>query len=97
MEWLSRDVTGWGAFASLAFLVVVGFITERFVSRRAHDRDLREAAAALLLALAGKDELIAFFREAHKIEQARNEVLAGGLVQIVTDIRAAVLDPNRPR
>ena len=95
MNWLGSNPTGWGAFGALAFLVVVGFITERFVARRAHDRDLREADAAMARALADKDELVAFFREAHKIERERNDVLAGGLMTMMTETRNAVLGQNR--
>lgn len=85
MQWLSADVTGWGAFASLALFFIYALVRERIVLPKSADR-LLEA----------ERDRADFYKAAVDIERQRNDVLVGGLVDIVKEIRAAVSDPKRP-
>lgn len=95
MGFLDSQVTGWGAFGSLAALFVTWLLLERIVPRRSLDRQLKGRDEAMARALAEKQVTVDFYREALAIERTRNDVLAGGLSAMVGDIRAAVLAPGR--
>jgi hypothetical protein len=96
--WLRSDVTGWALASSLVVAFVVALAREWIVLRHSHNRLIAAEATKAEVAeakTAVEAEKTAFFREAHKIERERNDVLTGGLVAMVTEIRRAVGDPKR--
>lgn len=99
---LHSDITGWGLAASLIAGFVFSISREWIVLRKTHARLVGDAVAAEAAKVSAETAKTAaeatktdFYREAHRLERERNEVLMGGLVTIVTEIRRAVADPDR--
>jgi hypothetical protein len=96
--WLGSNVTGWG----VASAVIIGFVTSLargwIVLRPVHRALLAaeaKAVAAEQARTAAEVTKTEFYREAYALERERNNVLSGGLVAMVAEIRRAVGDPKR--
>lgn len=85
MTWINSNITGWSAFASLALFFIFALVREKIVLPKSQDR-----------LIAAERDRAEFYKAAVDIERSRNDVLVGGLVEIVKEIRAAVSDPRRP-